>query len=55
MSFDWIFIFVGAIAGMVVLMAVWFQQYVWLVMLGLGLAFVILLLVQWFMRRKGTE
>jgi len=54
-SFDWVFIVVGAVLAMAVLVAAWFQEYVWLVLLGLGLAFVVLLLVQGYARRKGTD
>ncbi|MGO9114707.1 MAG: hypothetical protein ACLP9L_36285 [Thermoguttaceae bacterium] len=54
-NFDWVFIVVGAILAMAVLVAALFQEYVWLVMLGLGLAFVVLLLMQWLARRKGTD
>jgi hypothetical protein len=54
-SFDWVFIVVGAILTVAVLVAAWFQEYLWLVLLALGLAFVVLLLVQWFARRPGAE
>ena len=45
----------GAILAQAVLVAAWFQQYIRLVVLGLGLAFAALLFVQWYVRRKGTE
>ena len=54
-SFDWLFIFVGVLLGIAVLVAAWFQEYVWLVLLALGLAFAVLVLVQYLTRRKGTE
>ncbi len=54
-SFDWVFIVVGVVLAMAVLVAAWCKEYVWLVMLGLGLAFLVLLLVQWLARRKGAE
>ncbi len=54
-SFDWVFLVVGAVLALAVLVAAWFQEYVWLVMLGLGLAFVVLLLVQWLARRKKAD
>ena len=54
-SFDWLFIFVGALLGIAVLVAAWFQEYVWLVLLALGLAFAILVLLQYFTRREKAE
>ena len=51
-SFDWLFIFVGALLGIAVLVAAWFQEYVWLVLLALGLAFAVLVLVQYLTRRE---
>jgi hypothetical protein len=54
-SFDWVFIVVGAILTVAVLVAAWFQEYLWLVLLALGLAFVVLLLVQWLARRQGAD
>ncbi|MGA2258306.1 MAG: hypothetical protein ABSG53_26885 [Thermoguttaceae bacterium] len=54
-SFDWLFIFVGALLGIAVLVAAWFQEYVWLVLLALGLAFAVLVLVQYYARRQGAD
>ena len=54
-SFDWLFIFVGALLGIAVLVAAWFQEYVWLVLLALGLAFAVLVLLQYFTRREKAE
>jgi hypothetical protein len=51
-SFDWVFVVVGAILALAVLVAAWFQEYVWLVLLALGLAFVVLVLVQYFARQR---
>jgi len=54
-SFDWVFILVGAILAVAVLVAAWFKQFMWLVLLALGLAFVVLLLAQWLARRQGGD
>ena len=54
-SFDWVFIVVGAVLAMAVLVAAWFQEYVWLVLLALGLAFAVLLLLQYYTRPKGPS
>ena len=54
-SFDWLFIFVGVLLGIAVLVAAWFQEYVWLVLLALALAFAVLVLVQYVTRRRAAE
>ena len=54
-SFDWLFIFVGVLLGIAVLVAAWFQEYVWLVLLALALAFGVLVLVQYLTRRRETD
>ena len=51
-SFDRLFILVGVLLGIAVLVAAWFQEYVWLVLLALGLAFAVLVLLQYLTRRE---
>jgi hypothetical protein len=54
-TFDWVFIPIGVLLGVSVLVAGLFQEYVWLGLVGLGLAFVLLLLLQRFGRPKEKE
>jgi hypothetical protein len=54
-SFDWVFIVIGALLGIVVLTAACFREYVWLVLLGIGLAAIVLLTLQHFARRKESD
>ena len=51
-NFDRVFILIGILLGCAVLAGGWFQQYIWLVLLALGLSFIILITVQWFGRRQ---
>jgi hypothetical protein len=50
-NFDRVFILVGILLCGSVLAGGWFQQYIWLVLLALGLSFILLMTVQWLGRR----
>jgi hypothetical protein len=54
-NFDRVFIFVGILLCGSVLAGGWFQQYIWLVLLALGLSFLLLITVQWIERRKRAD
>jgi hypothetical protein len=51
-NFDRVFILVGILLCASVLAGGWFQQYIWLVLLALGLSFILLITVQWLGRRQ---
>jgi hypothetical protein len=54
-NFDWIFIPIGVLMGAGALVAALFREYVWLVLLGMGLAVILLLTLQRFVRRKESD
>jgi hypothetical protein len=54
-NFNWIFIAIGVLLGAGVLVAGCFREYIWLTLLGLGLATVLLLALQRLARRKKTN
>ena len=51
-NFNRVFILVGILLCGSVLAGAWFEQYIWLVLLALGLSFILLITVQRFGRRK---
>ncbi len=53
-SVDWVFIVVGAILALAALVAAWFQESIWLVLMALGLAFVVLVVVQYFAQQRKS-
>jgi hypothetical protein len=54
-NFDWIFIPIGVLLGAVILVAGCFKEYVWLVLLGAGLAVVLLLALQRLVQRRKKD